>query len=58
VSAKKKQNLDDLLEAILLVADSIQIKANPDRPAVGTVIESKMDKSRGPWQRSWFRMAH
>src|SRR5512139_3194149 len=48
VSAKKKQNLDDLLEAILLVADSIQIKANPDRPAVGTVIESKMDKSRGP----------
>ena len=48
VSAKKKQNLDDLLEAIVLVADSIQIKANPDRPAVGTVIESKMDKSRGP----------
>jgi translation initiation factor IF-2 len=48
VSAKKKQNIDDLLEAILLVADSIQIKANPDRPAVGTVIESKMDKSRGP----------
>ena len=32
VSAKKKQNIDDLLEAILLVADSIQIKANPDRP--------------------------
>jgi translation initiation factor IF-2 len=48
VSAKKKQNIDDLLEAILLVADSIQIKANPDRPAVGTVIESMMDKSRGP----------
>jgi translation initiation factor IF-2 len=48
VSAKKKENIDDLLEAILLVADSIQIKANPDRPAVGTVIESKMDKSRGP----------
>jgi len=48
VSAKKKQNLDDLLEAIVLVADSIQIKANPDRPAVGTVIESKMDRSRGP----------
>jgi translation initiation factor IF-2 len=48
VSAKKKQNIDDLLEAILLVADSIQIKANPDRHAVGTVIEGKMDKSRGP----------
>lgn len=48
VSAKQKKNIDDLLEAILLVADSIQIKANPDRPAVGTVIEGKMDKSRGP----------
>ena len=48
VSAKKKQNIDDLLEAILLVADNTQIKANPDRTAIGTVIESKMDKSRGP----------
>jgi translation initiation factor IF-2 len=48
VSAKKKQNLEDLLEAILLVADNTQIKANPDRTAIGTVIESKMDKSRGP----------
>jgi len=47
VSAKKKQGIDDLLEAILLVADSMEIKANPDRPAVGTVIESKLDKSRG-----------
>jgi translation initiation factor IF-2 len=48
VSARKKENIEDLLEAILLVADSIQIQANPDRTAVGTVIESKMDKSRGP----------
>jgi len=48
VSAKRKTNIDDLLEAILLVADNTQIKANPDRPAVGTVIEGKMDKSRGP----------
>jgi translation initiation factor IF-2 len=48
VSAKQKKNIDDLLEAILLVADSIQIKANPDRSAVGTVIVCKMDKSRGP----------
>jgi len=48
VSAKKKQNIDDLLEAILLVADNTQIKANPDRTAVGTVLEGKMDKSRGP----------
>jgi len=48
VSAKQKKNIEDLLEAILLVADSIQIKANPDRSAVGTAIEGKMDKSRGP----------
>jgi len=48
VSAKQKQGIEDLLEAIMLVADSIQVKANPDRPAVGTVIESRMDKSRGP----------
>ena len=47
VSAKKKIGIEDLLEAILLVADSMEIKANPDRPAVGTVIESKLDKSRG-----------
>lgn len=47
VSAKQKRGIDDLMEAILLVADNCQIKANPDRPAVGTVIESRMDKSRG-----------
>jgi translation initiation factor IF-2 len=47
VSAKKKQGIDDLLEAILLVADSNQIKANPDRLAVGTVIEGRLDRSLG-----------
>ncbi len=48
VSAKQRRGIDDLMEAILLVADNCQIKANPDRPAVGTVVESRMDKSRGP----------
>jgi translation initiation factor IF-2 len=47
VSAKKRQGIDDLLEAILLVADSNQIKANPDRLAVGTVIEGRLDRSLG-----------
>ena len=47
VSAKKKVGIEDLLEAILLIADSMDIQANPDRPAVGTVIESKLDKNRG-----------
>lgn len=47
VSAKQKKGIDDLLEAILLVADSREIKANPDRLAVGTVIEGRLDKSLG-----------
>ncbi len=47
VSAKKKQNLDLLLEMICLVADLGNLKATPDRPAVGTVIEAKLDRGRG-----------
>lgn len=47
VSAKQKQGLDDLLEALLLVADEEKIVANPNRPAQGTVIEGELDKSRG-----------
>jgi translation initiation factor IF-2 len=47
VSAKQKIALDDLLEAILLVADSVEIKANPDRPAVGAVLEGRLDRTRG-----------
>jgi translation initiation factor IF-2 len=47
VSAKKKQNLDLLLEMICLVADVGDFKASPDRPAVGTVIEAKLDRGRG-----------
>jgi translation initiation factor IF-2 len=47
VSAKKMTGLDDLLEAILLVADSVEIKANPDRPAVGTVLEGRLERTRG-----------
>ena len=48
VSARTKQNLDLLLEMILLVADMQELKADPNRPAVGTVLEAKMDKGRGP----------
>ncbi|HET6381596.1 MAG TPA: translation initiation factor IF-2 [candidate division Zixibacteria bacterium] len=47
VSAKQKVGLDDLMEMILLVADLQDLKANPDRPAVGTIIESKVEKGRG-----------
>ncbi len=47
VSAKKRQNLDLLLEMICLVADLGSLKASPDRPAVGTVIEAKLDRGRG-----------
>jgi len=48
VSAKKHQNLDQLLEMILLVSDIGEHKANPKRNASGTVLESKLDRGRGP----------
>jgi translation initiation factor IF-2 len=48
VSAKKKQNLDTLLEMILLQADMGEFKAMPEKPARGAVIESRLDKGRGP----------
>ena len=47
VSAKQRTGLDDLMEMILLVADLQDLKANPNRPAVGTIIESKVEKGRG-----------
>jgi len=47
VSAKKRSGLDNLLEMILLQADVLDLKANPDRRAQGVVIESKLDKGRG-----------
>src|SRR3546814_817330 len=48
VSALKKTGLDVLAEKILLQAELLELKANPDRPAEGTVIEAKLDKGRGP----------
>jgi translation initiation factor IF-2 len=48
LSAKQKIGIDDLLEAILLVADNISIRANPDGKVIGTVIEAELDKSKGP----------
>jgi len=48
VSALKKEGIDELLEMILLVAELSELKANPDRFAMGTVIEAKLDKGRGP----------
>jgi translation initiation factor IF-2 len=48
VSAKQKTNLDKLLEAIALQAEVLDLKANPDRSAEGSVIEARLDKGRGP----------
>jgi translation initiation factor IF-2 len=48
VSAKARLGLDDLLEMINLVADLQELKANPKRPAVGTIVEAELDKGRGP----------
>ncbi|MBI2873347.1 MAG: translation initiation factor IF-2 [Chloroflexi bacterium] len=48
VSAKSGEGIKELLESILVVAEVAELKANPERPAVGTVIETRLDKSRGP----------
>jgi translation initiation factor IF-2 len=47
VSAKQRTGIDELMEMVLLVADLQNLRANPDRDAVGTIIESKVDKGRG-----------
>ena len=48
VSARQKTGIDTLLEMILLVAEMEELKANPDKRAVGTVVEAELDKGRGP----------
>lgn len=48
VSAKKKIGIENLLEMILLQADVLELKADPDRPALGVIIEAKLDRGRGP----------
>ncbi|EPR34972.1 initiation factor 2 [Alkalidesulfovibrio alkalitolerans DSM 16529] len=47
VSAKQRQGLDELLEMILLQAEVLELKANPDKPARGHIVEAKLDKGRG-----------
>ncbi len=48
ISAKKKIGIDDLLEAVLLQAEMLDLKANPKRYAIGTVLEAELDKGEGP----------
>ena len=48
VSAKKGVGVNDLLDMILLVAEMATLKANPNRPALGTIVEAEMDKAKGP----------
>jgi translation initiation factor IF-2 len=48
VSAKTGIGLDDLVDMVLLVSDLQELKANPKRPAIGTIVEARMDKGRGP----------
>jgi translation initiation factor IF-2 len=47
VSAKKRTNLDELLEMILLVADMKELRADPNKPAAGVVLEARLDRARG-----------
>jgi translation initiation factor IF-2 len=49
VSARTREGLDELLENIIVVAEVAELKANPNREAVGVVIEAEMDKARGPF---------
>ncbi|MDD5126766.1 MAG: translation initiation factor IF-2 [Dehalococcoidales bacterium] len=51
ISAKEKTGIDNLLENVLLVAEMLELKANPNLPASGVVIEAELDKSRGPIAR-------
>ncbi len=48
VSAKQRTGIKELLELVLLQAEILELKANPDKPARGTIIEAKLDKGRGP----------
>lgn len=48
VSAKTKEGIDDLLEMVLLEAEMLELKANPNRKAIGTIIEARLDKGKGP----------
>jgi translation initiation factor IF-2 len=48
VSALQNQGIDELLESILLVTEMAELRSNPDRPVVGTVIEGQLDRQRGP----------
>lgn len=48
VSAKNREGIDDLLEMILLVAEIQEFKANPNRKAIGTIVEAQLDKGKGP----------
>lgn len=48
MSAKRREGLEDLLEAIVLVADNMDIRANPDGDVIGTVIEAELDRAKGP----------
>ena len=48
ISALKGEGIDNLLEMVLLTADMLELKANPDRPASGTVVEARLDRGRGP----------
>jgi translation initiation factor IF-2 len=48
VSAKQKRGIEELLDNILLVTDVADLRSNPERPAIGTVIEGQLDKQRGP----------
>lgn len=48
ISAKKRTNIDKLLESVLLQAEMLELKANPNKPAKGIIVEARLDRGRGP----------
>ena len=48
ISAKQREGIDDLLENVLVVAEVAELQADPERPAIGVIVESEVDKSKGP----------
>lgn len=58
VSAKTGAGMDELLEMVLLTADVLDLKANPDRQAKGTVIRAKLDKNPARWLPCWCSARH
>lgn len=58
ISAKFGKNIDELLDMIILEAEVMELKADPDQPAAGSVIEARLDQGKGLLPLCWFNKEH